>query len=903
MATTDEERRLEAAAARREDWKRWGPYLSERQWGTVREDYSAGGDCWSYFPHDQARSRVYRWGEDGLLGFTDRKARACFALALWNEKDPILKERLFGLTGPEGNHGEDVKELYFYLDATPTYSYAKALYKYPQAAYPYADLVETNRRRGRHDPEYEVMDTGVFEGGRYFDVQAEYAKNGPNDVLVRITVSNRGPEDATLHILPTLWLRNTWAWGRDGDGYWPKGRLARDGARAVAGTHPSLGALRFELDPDRDVDLLFTDNETNSERLYGVAPASPYVKDAFHRYVIEGRKDAVNPAEEGTKAAGHYVLRVPAGKSEVLRLRLLASDDAESPAPVTSDAVFEARMEEADAFYRSRLSPNLTDEEHAVERQAYAGLFWSVQFYHYVVEHWLEGDPAQPPPPPERLHGRNDEWRHIYNRDLISMPDKWEYPWYAAWDLGFHTVALAHVDQDIAHDQLVLMLREWYLHPNGQAPAYEFAFSDVNPPVHAWAAWRIYQMSGEPGRRDRTFLARVFQKLLLNFTWWVNREDADGNNLFSGGFLGLDNIGIFDRSRPLPTGGYLEQADGTAWMAFYALTLLEMALELAQDDPAYADMASKFFVHFIHIVDAMNRWGETGLWDEEDGFYYDVLHTGDRRALPMRIRSLVGLVPMLAVAVIEDDLCEKHPGFFRRMRWFLEERKELAEDVAYMSTDGRHGHSLLAIPSRERLVRMLRYVLDEDELLSPHGIRSLSKAHRDHPFVLDVGGQPWTVSYMPGESETGLFGGNSNWRGPVWFPLNYLIVEALERYHHFYGDSLKVECPTGSGRMMNLDEVAKELSRRLAGLFLRDPTGARPCHGGDRRWADDPHFRDLVLFHEYFHGDTGRGLGASHQTGWTALAAPCIERIGAWRGSASAAKKKQPAVAATRAKP
>ncbi len=870
-----EERRLEEEAQRKRDWKRWGPYLSERQWGTVREDYSSGGECWSYFPHDQARSRAYRWGEDGLLGLCDRQARACFALALWNERDPILKERLFGLTGPEGNHGEDVKELYYYLDATPTSSYARALYKYPQREFPYADLVEENRRRGRQEPEYELADTGVFDDGRYFDVVAEYAKAGPNDVCIRVRVTNHGDEDATLHVLPTLWFRNTWAWGRQGEGYWPRGELAAEGDRKIAGEHPALGPIRLELDPARSAALLFTENETNTARLFGSPPMTPYVKDAFHAYVIGGHRDAVNPARRGTKAAAHYVLRVAAGAEEIIRLRLRVTD-GEPESQEAIDRVFAARKEEADAFYGRTLPRALTNEERAVARQAYAGLFWSVQFYHYIVEHWLEGDPAQPPPPLDRWGGRNHEWMHIYNRDLVTMPDKWEYPWYAAWDLAFHAVAFAQVDPGFAQSQLVLMLREWYMHPNGQVPAYEFAFSDVNPPVHAWAALRIYEATGS---RDRVFLARVFQKLLLNFTWWVNRKDSDGNNLFSGGFLGLDNVGVFDRSQSLPTGGYLEQADGTAWMAFYSLTLMEIALELAQDDPAYGDMASKFFLHFVHIVDAMNAHGDGGLWNDEDGFYYDVLHTGGGNLIPLSIRSMVGIIPLFAVAALEDEVVERHRGFHKRLQWFMENRKDLASHIAYLSADGRHGHRLLAIPSRERLVRMLQHILDENELLSLHGVRSLSRYHRDHPFVFHVGGQEYRVAYQPGESETGLFGGNSNWRGPVWFPLNYLLVEALERYHDFYGDTLKVECPTGSGRMMNLGEVAEELARRLASLFVPDPSGARPCHGGDPRYAQDPAFSDLVLFNEYFHGDTGRGLGASHQTGWTALVAPCIERI------------------------
>jgi len=871
---TPEERRLEEDGRRQRNWKRWGPYLPERQWGTVREDYSADGTCWDYLPHDHARSRAYRWGEDGLLGITDRECRLCFAVALWNGRDPILKERLFGLTGPEGNHGEDVKECYFYLDATPTGSYLRALYKYPQREYPYARLVDEGRRRGKRDAELELVDTGVFDDGRYFDVTVEYAKASPDDILIRVTVANRGPDAAPLHVLPSLWFRNTWSWGRTGEGYWPKPRLVRAGDGAIAAEHASLG--RFRLTAEGGPGLLFTENETNVARLFSAPNASPYVKDAFHEYVVHGRTDAVSADGPGTKAATHYILTLPAGGEATLHLRLTAETEAGGPtAGPEVDRVFADRMREADAFYARHIPATLGEGEQGVVRQAYASLLWSRKFFHYVVKDWLDGDPAQPPPPASRRSGRNADWRHLYNRDVLSLPDSWEYPWYAAWDLAFHMVPFARVDPTFAKEQLVLFTREWYMHPNGQLPAYEFAFSDVNPPVHAWSAWRVYKMTGPRGGRDRLFLERVFQKMCLNFTWWVNRKDSEGNNLFGGGFLGLDNIGVFDRSRPLPGGGVLEQADGTAWMAFYCITMLEMALELAREDAAYEDMASKFFEHFVAIADAMNGFGGTGLWSREDGFYYDQLQTGGR-VVPLRVRSMVGLIPLLACTVLEDETLERLPGFSRRMRWFLENRPDLAGHITW--AEAGHGHRLLALPSRERLERVLRYMLDEREFLSPHGLRSLSQVHRERPFVLALDGQEYGVHYTPAESDTGLFGGNSNWRGPIWFPLNYLVVEALERYHHFYGDSVRVECPVGSGRLATLGDVAHELCRRLASLFVPDASGRRPCHGADPRFRDDPHWRDLLRFSEYFSGDTGRGLGASFQ-GWTTLAIRCFEDV------------------------
>jgi hypothetical protein len=878
-----EQIRLKEDAQREKNWKRWGPYLSERQWGTVREDYSANGTSWDYLPHDHARSRAYRWGEDGLLGITDRECRLCVALALWNGRDPILKERLFGLAGPEGNHGEDVKECYYYLDSTPTHSYMKALYKYPQAEFPYARLVDENRRRGANQPEFELADTGVFDQDRYFDVIAEYAKAAPDDVLMRITVANRGPEAAEIHLLPTFWFRNTWSWGRNTEGYGGKPRLARAPGSVVVAEHPGLGDFRINVGMDpygRPPGLLFTENETNGQRIFGSPNPAPFVKDSFHEYVVAGRSGAINPARVGTKAAAYYRIEIPAGQQIAVRLRLAPAEAASAePFGTEFDAVFDQRRQEADEFFQGMVGAEVDAQERNIARQAWAGLLWSKQFYHYVVKDWLAGDPTQPPPPASRLEGRNSDWTHLYNRDVISMPDKWEYPWYAAWDLAFHTVAFAKLDPEFAKQQLVLFLREWYMHPNGQLPAYEWALGDVNPPVHAWAAWRVYKLTGAKGQRDRLFLERVFQKLLINFTWWVNRKDVDGNNVFSGGFLGLDNIGVFDRSKPLPTGGHLEQADGTAWMAFYCGTMLSMALELASEDPAYEDVASKFFEHFVAIVDAMNDLGGTGLWDEQDGFYYDHVHV-DGTSLPMRLRSMVGLIPLFAVEVLDQEVMDRLPGFSKRLRWFLENRTDLARHISYMdSADGsEHAHRLLAVPSRERLERVLRVLLDESEFLSPYGIRALSRAYAEQPFVFRFAGNEYRVGYSPAESTTSLFGGNSNWRGPVWMPVNYLLIEALERYHHFYGDSLRVECPTGSGRMMNLREVAQEIASRLAALFLPDAQGRRPCHGSESRYANDPHWRDLVLFHEYFDGDIGRGVGASHQTGWTALAVRCIEK-------------------------
>jgi hypothetical protein len=869
--------RLAEDERREKNWKRWGPYLSERQWGTVREDYSAGGNCWEYFPHDHARSRAYRWGEDGLLGICDRECRLCFALALWNGRDPILKERLFGLTNPEGNHGEDVKECYYYLDSTPTHSYMKALYKYPQAAFPYAWLLEENRRRGREQPEFELEDTGIFDELRYFDIYVEYAKAGPDDLAVRISVFNRGPDRAALALLPTLWFRNTWSWGRHGEGYWPKPIISRAGETALLAEHVSLGKYRF--DAPGAGEFLFTENETNMERVFGVTSAGPYVKDAFHVYLIDGRQDRVNPRGEGTKVGALYRLELDPGASATIHLRL-AAEDAEQGAPaLAAEKLFQQAQGEGDEFYGTWLREGYTDESRRIARQAYAGLLWTKQFFHYGVAQWLEGDPAQPAPPAGREHGRNHDWKHLYNRDIISMPDNWEYPWYAAWDLAFHTIPFAHLDPCYAKEQLILLLREWYMHPNGQIPAYEFAFGDVNPPVHAWACWRVYKMTGPRGQRDRVFLSRVFHKLMINFTWWVNRKDVEGQNIFSGGFLGLDNVGVFDRSQPLPGNMKLEQADGTAWMAAYCLTMLSMALELAREDPAYEDVASKFFEHFVAISSAMNSLGGTGLWDETDGFYYDQLRV-DGNTVPLRVRSVVGLTQLIAVAVLDYDDIMRLPGFRKRLIWFLENRKDLCEQISYMEQDDSNGHThrLLAIPSLGRLLRVLKYMLDENEFLSPYGIRSLSKFHKDHPYILQHDGIEQRVDYEPAESTSGTFGGNSNWRGPIWFPLNYLIVEALERYHHFYGDHLRVECPTGSGRMMNLKEVAEEIMSRLARIFLRGEGGGAPWQTSSH-YAQDPNWRDLTLFYEFFNADTGRGLGANHQTGWTSLVVRCLENM------------------------
>jgi hypothetical protein len=934
-----ETQRLLDDTARKKNWKRWGPYLADRQWGTVREDYSADGDCWDYFTHDQSRSRAYRWGEDGLLGITDRECRLCFALALWNDKDPILKERLFGLSNPEGNHGEDVKECYYYLDSTPTHSYMKGLYKYPQQEFPYDHLVEENHRRGKSDPEYELLDTGIFDGGKYFDVQVEYAKAGPDDICIRITAYNRGPERAVLHLLPTLWFRNTWSWGSGNSdesvtgqaGAAPevaagaKPKLSKTGPTTIVAEHPTLQKFQLDVQPMSDSQspqLIFTENETNLATLFEAENYSAFTKDGFHAYVTKGRAAGVNPANRGTKAAAYYALEMPPGSDTTIRLRLRGGDSNLSAAPFGADfnKTFTQRIKEADAFYARHIPATLNEEFRRVARQAYAGLFWSRQFYYYVVSQWLAGDPDQPKPPRGHTHGRNVDWQHVYARDVLSMPDKWEYPWFASWDLGFHLVTGCRLDADSAKHQTLLMLREWYMHPNGQMPAYEFSFGDVNPPVHAWACWRIYKMTAPRGQRDTLYLERCFQKLLLNFTWWVNRKDPDGRNIFAGGFLGLDNIGVFDRSRPMPTGGTLEQADGTAWMAFYCATMLSMSLELAQTNRAYEDIASKFFEHFVSIVNAINTLGGDGLWNEQDGFYYDQLWR-DGQATQLQVRSLVGLLPLIAVENIDSSVIDKLPGFKKRTQWFLDNRKDLTRFITYKQPAGgatplkspssrtadevaaglqppngkasdnttvmasgagtATGRYLLAVPGKERLLRVLKYLLDEDEFLSPFGIRSVSKFHRDHPYVFSMDGKEWRVDYEPAESRSSLFGGNSNWRGPIWFPINFLIIEALERYDYFYGAELKVEFPTRSGNMLTLKQVARELGLRLCRIFLPDSAGNRPCHGGDPRYASDPNWKDLLLFNEYFDGDTGRGCGANHQTGWTALVARILSGFGA----------------------
>jgi hypothetical protein len=864
-------------------WWRWGPYLSERQWGTVREDYSPYGEAWDSFPHEHARSRTYRWGEDGLLGISDNHGRLCFALALWNEADPILKERLFGLTGPEGNHGEDVKEYYFYLDSTPTHSYMRALYKYPQRAFPYADLVAENRRRGKDQPEYELIDTGAFAENRYFDVEVEYAKASPNDVVIRITAANRGPEAAPLHLLPTLWFRNTWAWQRrDPD----PGGLRSDERPLLREVEP--GVVKAEhrtvgdywLTCDRAPQLLFTDNESNAARLWGATNSSAYVKDGINDYVVNGRTETVNPERVGTKAAAHYILNIPPGATETVTLRL--SDTSTATPFGDAEQVLALRQAEADAFYNAQFgAEQLTEDERRVQRQAFAGMLWSKQFYFYEVEEWLGGDPAGPAPPEQRTHGRNAEWTHLHNADVISMPDKWEYPWYAAWDLAFHCIPLAMVDAGFAKRQLILMLREWYMHPNGQIPAYEWAFSDVNPPVHAWAAWRVYKIDKRiNGVGDREFLERVFQKLLLNFTWWVNRKDADGHNVFQGGFLGLDNIGVFDRSAPLPTGGHLGQADGTAWMGTYCLNMLSIALELARENPAYEDVASKFFEHFLYIAEALNNIGGMGvpLWDDDDQFFYDVLHFPSGMFERLKVHSLVGLIPLLAVETIEPELLKQFPNFKRRMDWFLNHKPELASLVSRWQEPGMGERRLLALVRGHRMKRLLARMLDPQEFLSDYGIRAISRYHLDNPYRIDVNGSVHEVRYEPGESSTGLFGGNSNWRGPIWFPINFLLVEALQKFHHYYGDDFLVESPSGSGKKSTLWQIAGDISRRLESIFVRDSDGRRAVFGAQEYFQSDPHWRDLVPFHEYFHGDTGRGVGASHQTGWTGLVAKLLEQ-------------------------
>ncbi len=891
MTVIAEHRRLAEYRNRKANWKKWGPYLSERSWGTVREDYSADGSAWEYFPHDHARSRAYRWGEDGIAGFSDRYQYICFALALWNGKDPILKERMFGLTGSEGNHGEDVKEYYFYLDSTPTHSYMKMLYKYPQSEFPYSELVSESRRRGYLDFEYELLDAGVFQDNRYFDVVIEYAKANQDDILARITLTNRGPQVASCAALPSLWFRNTWSWGYEngpmndvpGKPHLKQIQEAPD-FTAVEINHPTSGT--YFLYAENADEMLFTDNETNVARFDHSRNGNPYVKDAFHRYLINGEKDAVNPAREGTKVAALFNGDIDSGMSRTIRLRLTNTGHEKPFAEF--DTIFSKRLAEANEYYKAIQKPSLSDDEKRVQRQALAGMLWTKQFFYYNIEQWLKGDPGMPPAPESRRHGRNSEWEHLNNFDIISMPDKWEYPWYAAWDLAFHCIPLAIVDADFAKRQLDLMAREWYMHPNGSLPAYEWKFGDVNPPVHAWAAWRVYKIDAkQQGVADRAFLEGIFHKLLLNFTWWVNKKDAEGNNVFQGGFLGLDNISVFDRSAPLPTGGHIDQSDGTSWMGFYSLVMLKIALELAKDNPVYQDTASKFFEHFLRIARAMTAayHGGNSLWNEEDGFFYDVLHLPDGSNIPLKVRSLVGLMPLLAVETLEHEFVESLPDFKRRLNWFFENRAYLRDsgDVACVKAEGEHARRLLAIVNRDRLIKTLRPMLDENEFLSEYGIRSVSKYHKENPYTFYVNGQTHTINYQPAESESGLFGGNSNWRGPIWFPINYLLIESLQKFNHYFGDSLKVEFPTGSGQMMNLGEVATELSRRMVKMFLRNGDGERPIYGGLNTFQKDPHWRDLILFNEYFHGDNGAGLGASHQTGWTGLVAKLIQQSGGWR--------------------
>ena len=876
-----EEIRLQQSREQKAPWKKWGPYLSERQWGTVREDYSESGDAWNYFSHDQARSRAYRWGEDGLAGISDDQQRLCFALALWNGRDPILKERLFGLTNSESNHGEDVKEYYFYLDSTPTHSYMKYLYKYPQAAYPYSKLVETSRRRGRHEFEYELIDTGIFDENRYFDVFVEYAKESPENILVQITTWNRGPDAAELHLLPTLWFRNVWSW---------HGHPDKPGLQELAHTDERsvIKALDAKLGEryvccEGDSELLFTENETNTQRIFGVANRSLYVKDSINSYIVHGQKEAVNPEKKGTKVAAHYRLTVRPGQSQVVRLRLgdvapaaaARKDGEEDPFGRHFEDVLQARRDEADEFYKGITPPALNADAASVMRQALAGMLWSKQFYHYDVDKWLEERGSDPFKPTRKAAPRNDQWHHMYNGDIISMPDKWEYPWYAAWDLAFHVIALTLVDPDFGKEQLKLMLRERYMHPNGQIPAYEWNFGDVNPPVHAWSTIFTYRLENRQNDEgDREWLKSSFQKLLLNFTWWVNRKDRAGRNVFEGGFLGLDNIGVFDRSAPLPTGGYLEQADGTAWMALFCENMLEIAAELALTDADYAEMAVKFCEHFLWIASSMTHLGQDiGMWDEEDGFFYDVLRLPNGHAQRLKVRSMVGLLPLCAATTFHGEAMAKYPELAERLHWFLEARPEMSAAIHDPGKIGVAGRRLASILDETKLRRVLAKMLDETEFLSSYGIRSLSRYHASHPYVFRADGQEYHVSYLPAESDSGMFGGNSNWRGPIWMPVNGLIIRALLQYYSYYGNDFTVECPTGSAKKMNLYQVAEEIGRRLSNIFLKGKDGRRPVYGGTREFQEDPHWRDCVLFYEYFHGDNGAGLGANHQTGWTGIVA------------------------------
>jgi hypothetical protein len=880
-----EARRLNQERTREEHWSRWGPYLAERQWGTVREDYSADGSAWEYLPHDHARSRAYRWGEDGIAGISDNHQRLCLALALWNGNDPILKERLFGLTGNEGNHGEDCKEYYYYLDNTPSHAYMRMLYKYPQAAFPYAGLVAENRRRSRAEPEFELIDTGIFTDERYFDVTVEYAKATAEDLLMRVTVINRGPHAASIDVLPTLWFRNTWAW---------RTAPLKPALRQVdaPGTFSTVEAYCSELGPrwfyaDAPAELLFTDNDTNNERLFGVPNVTPFVKDGINAYVVDGDRHAVNPANAGTKVAVHWRRLLEPGESATFGLRLSDRAGLGAPFGESFDATIAQRRAEADEFYAAVNPYELSADSRAIQRQAFAGMLWSKQWYHFVVRDWLSGDSPNVPPP-ERRHGRDSGWDHLYSDEILSMPDTWEYPWFAAWDLGFHVLPLALIDAHFAKRQLLQLTREWFMHPNGQLPAYEWAFGDVNPPVHAWAAYRVFKIDEkQTGIPDYLFLERVFQKLLLNFTWWVNRKDRSGRNVFQGGFLGLDNIGVFDRSSPLPVGGHLDQSDGTSWMAFYALLMMRIALELTKHDRAYEDVASKFFEHFLRIAHAMNRLDGRGLWHEADGFYYDVLHLDDGTKRHMQIRSLVGLLPLLAVEILEPDDLERNPDFSKRMEWFIENRPEFKAGVACMETPGAGERRLLAAVWPDRLKRILARLFDEAEFLGAYGIRALSRYHREHPYSLQIGAQTYSIGYEPAESSSGLFGGNSNWRGPVWFPINYLLVEALQKYHYYYGDHITIEVPTGSANRVSLWDAANEIAHRLIEIFTRGADGRRAVHGSVERFQTAEHWRDLPLFYEYFHGDNGAGIGASHQTGWTGLVAKLLQQCAEYCGEAT----------------
>ncbi|MDJ0647801.1 MAG: glucosidase [Xenococcaceae cyanobacterium MO_188.B19] len=882
----------ESERLKQKDWKKWGPYLSERQWGTVREDYSATGEAWDYFSHDQARSRAYRWGEDGILGISDDKQLLCFAVALWNGKDPILKERIYGLTGSQGNHGEDVKDYYFYLDSTPTHSYMKGLYKYPQAEFPYAELESVNRQQGRGRLEYELLDTGVFANNNYYDVLVEYAKNSPEDILIKISITNHSNTTQTLNLLPTLWFRNSWSWDKDtikptiSVGTFRETPLQQT---IIETNHQKQG--NYYLYCEGQPELLFTENETNYPRIFNYDNGKQYFKDGINKYIVNKQTDAVNPQQIGTKFSPNYELTIAGGETKTIKLRLSDRVNLTDALGIEFDKIFKTRIAEADEFYSQINQQSLNADLLNIQRQAFAGMLWTKQYYKFDIDRWLNGDPTQPAPPPERTKGRNHQWIHLDNEDIISMPDKWEYPWYAAWDLAFHCLPIALIDPEFAKYQLDIMTREWYMHPNGQIPAYEWAFGDVNPPVHAWATWRVYKIEEKrTGKGDRVFLERVFQKLLLNFTWWVNRKDAEGNNIFEGGFLGLDNIGVFDRSAPLPTGGHIEQADGTSWMAMYSLNMLTIALELALENPVYEDMATKFFEHFLYIADAMNHIGgdKTQLWDDEDGFFYDVLHLPNGEKVRLKVRSMVGLIPLFAVTTLEPEILNKLPGFKERLEWFIANRPDLSKNVARMEDCGICDRRMLALCSvtsdhlatGDKLRRILAKLLDENEFLGDYGIRALSRFHKDNPYNFHVNGNDNWLNYEPAESSSGLFGGNSNWRGPIWFPVNYLLIESLQKFHHYLGDDFKVECPTGSGKMMNLWEISQEISARLTRIFMKDSNHKRPLYGAIDKFQNDSQWQNLILFHEYFHGDNGAGIGANHQTGWTGLVAKLIQQSG-----------------------